>query len=528
MGTPDTRREAMNSYEKVLARLCLEHGWASRSQIADIVRARAGGTASLASLLVAQRVLTAEQAETLLAEASDVTKSGAYAEVRDEDTWIGQLLVESGAVTSDQVEQALAQQAASAAQKAPVPRLGEILIEKGQITYAKLQEALQRQSRLVSLACSGCGKRYTTDKREAGKVYLCQQCASPLSSASRIPAADSGESEEILRRASNPENVFGKYILVSPLGKGAMGAVYKAWDRGLRRWVAIKVLLATNDPQLVLRFRREAETAAAIQHPNIVPIYDIGQSEGRPFLVMKYVEGSILSGMSLTIEQACAITLQAAKGVAFAHERDVIHRDLKPGNIMVDGSGHVYVMDFGLAKDLYSGGGLTKPGTVMGTASYMAPEQASGKNEAVDRASDVYALGAILYELITGRPPFKDARIMETIRQVLEDPVTPPSKIRPEVPAELERLILKSMEKDKTKRDPTAAHFAKALEALSAKGAPVPEAATPPPSEKAMEPVPPARSVGKIVFWAVILIILSILSGLGVLTLLRGGPAAVH
>ncbi len=315
MGTAETRREAMNSFEKVMARLCLEHGWASRSQIADIVRARGqspGGTASLASLLVAHRVLTQDQAEILLKEASDVTRTGAFAEVRDEDTWIGQLLVDSGAVTSEQVESALALQAASAARKEPVPRLGEILIEKGLLTYANLQDALQRQSRVVSLACSGCGKRYTTEKREPGKVYLCEQCASPLSSASRIPAAESSESEEILRAASKPENVFGKYVLVSPLGKGAMGAVYKAWDRGLRRWVAIKVLLATNDPQLVLRFRREAETAAAIQHPNIVPIYDIGQSEGRPFLVMKYVEGSTLSGMSLSLEQACAITLQAA------------------------------------------------------------------------------------------------------------------------------------------------------------------------------------------------------------------------
>src|SRR5579864_6159994 len=151
---------------------------------------------------------------------------------------------------------------------------------------------------------------------------------------------------------------------------------------------------------------------------NIVPIYDIGESAGRPFLVMKFVEGSTLSGMSLSLEQACDIALQAAKGVAYAHERDIVHRDLKPGNVMVDGSGHVYVMDFGLAKDLYSAAGLTKPGTVMGTASYMAPEQAAGKNEEVDRASDVYALGAILYELVTGRPPFKDPRVMETIRQV--------------------------------------------------------------------------------------------------------------
>jgi hypothetical protein len=526
------RREAMNSFEKVLARLCLEHGWASRTDIADAVRARAqnpGANTPLAALLVARRLLTQEQAETLLAQASDVTRSGAYAEVRNEDTWIGQLLVESGAVAAEHVKEALALQAASAGKQATVPRLGEILIEKGVLTYAKLQEALQRQSRLVSLACSACGKRYTVEGREPGKVYLCEQCASPLSSSPKIPVAEGSEPEEVQRRASNPDNVFGKYVLVAPLGKGAMGAVYKAWDRGLRRWVAIKVLLATNDPKLVLRFRREAETAAAIQHPNIVPIYDIGESAGRPFLVMKYVEGSTLAGMSLSLEQACAVMLQAAKGVAFAHERDVVHRDLKPTNVMVEGSGQVYVTDFGLAKDLYSGAGLTQPGTVMGTPSYMAPEQAAGKNEEVDRASDVYALGAILYELVTGRPPFKGAGLMETIRQVLQDPVPPPTAIRPGVPPDLEGLILQALAKDKSRRLPNAGAFAKALEPFTVKPAPPPAPAAveakPAPAEPPETPAAPPRSATKIVFWAVVLIILSVLSGLGVLQLLHVGAA---
>ncbi len=199
---------------------------------------------------------------------------------------------------------------------------------------------------------------------------------------------------------------------------------------------------------------------------------------------------------------------------------------------MVDGSGHVYVTDFGLAKDLYGGGGLTKPGTVMGTASYMSPEQASGKNEAVGPASDVYSLGAILYELVTGRPPFKDARVMETIRQVLEDPVLPPSKIRPEVPPELERFVLKALEKDQGRRPPTASQFAKALEALSQKPSPAPASVPTPLLQAAAErpqPSPaPARPLGKIVFWAVVLLILSVLSGLGLITLLRGGAVAGH
>ncbi|HVR87644.1 MAG TPA: serine/threonine-protein kinase [Planctomycetota bacterium] len=520
----------MNSFEKVFARICLEHGWAGRSQIAEAVRARSenpGGTASLAALLIAHGVLTEEQAATLQSEASDVTRTGAYAGVRDEDTWLGQLLVESGAVAVEHVEQALAVQAASAAQQAPVPRLGEILIEKGVLSYANLQDALQRQSRLVHLACTSCGKRYTADRSEPGQVYVCEQCASPLSSSTRLPAAESSEPEEVLRAAGHPSNVFGKYVLVSPLGKGAMGAVYKAWDRGLRRWVAIKVLLATSDPALVLRFRREAETAAAIQHPNIVPIYDIGESAGRPFLVMKFVEGSTLSGMSLSLEQACDITLQAAKGVAYAHERDIVHRDLKPGNVMVDGSGHVYVMDFGLAKDLYSGAGLTKPGTVMGTPSYMPPEQAAGKTGEVDRSSDVYALGAILYELVTGRPPFRDPRLMETIRQVLEDPVPAPSRLRPGIPGGIEGVILKALEKEKRNRYPTATVFARALESIRHGSVEAGTAGPPAPPVILDSPPEPARPTSKVIFWAVVLIVLSLLSGVGVLHLLRGGSGGL-
>ena len=529
MGASETKREIMSSFERVFARICLEHGWASRSAIADAVRARSqeAGAPALAAVLVARKVITPEQAKIVQDEAAQVTKTSTYPEVREDDTWIGQLLVDSGSATSEQVQDALAIQEECAARKAPVPRLGEILIEKGVLTFSALQEALQRQSQLTRIACPTCGSKYVAEGLKEGKVYICQKCASPLSTSStKMPVVESAEPEEVIRAAATPANVLGKYVLVSSLGKGAMGAVYKAWDRGLRRWVAIKVLLATSDPQLVLRFRREAETAAAIQHPNIVPIYDVGDSAGRPYLVMKYVEGCTLSGMSLTVDQACSIALQAARGVAYAHTREVVHRDLKPGNVMVDGSGHVYVMDFGLAKDLFGGSGLTAPGTVMGTPSYMPPEQASGKVQLVDRSSDVYALGAILYELLTGRPPFKSTHQMETIRQVLEDPVKPPSTLRPDVPPDLERLILKALEKDKAKRYPTATEFVQALERLTAKA--VSSAATPAVAP-APAPAPAPASRGKTaalkaLFWAGVLIVLSILAGLGVLHLLKGPP----
>jgi serine/threonine-protein kinase len=530
MGTADTRREVMSSFERVFARLILEHGWAGRSAIADAVRTRsqeAGPVVPpLGVYLVARKVISSEQAQVIQSEAEQVTKSGAYAEVREDDTWIGQLLVDSGKATQAQVEEALSLQAECAAKKVAVPRLGEILIEKGVISFSTLHDALQRQSQLSRIACPTCGTRYVADGLKEGKVYLCQKCASPLTppSSSRIQVpADAAEPEDVARAAATPANVLGKYVLVSQIGKGAMGAVYKAWDRGLRRWVSIKLLLATSDPKLVLRFRREAETAAAIQHPNIVPIYDVGESNGRPYLVMKYVEGSTLSGMSLTVDQACAMVLQAARGVALAHKSEIIHRDLKPGNVMVDGSGHVYVMDFGLAKDLYGAAGLTAPGTVMGTPSYMPPEQASGKVQAVDRSSDVYALGAVLYELLTGRPPFKSNHQMETIRQVLEDPVKPPSTLRADVPKEVEQIVLRALEKDRAKRYPTAAEFVQALEKLSIKA---PSPGTPEVAPAAAAAPSRKPRAMKALFWAAVLIVLSVLAGLGVLHLIKGPPGA--
>jgi serine/threonine-protein kinase len=235
---------------------------------------------------------------------------------------------------------------------------------------------------------------------------------------------------------------------------------------------------------------------------------------------MKFVEGTTLTGMSLSLDQACALVLQAAKGVAYAHQHDVVHRDLKPGNVMVDGSGHVYVMDFGLAKDLFSSTGITAPGTVMGTASYMPPEQAAGKIEQVDRRSDVYSLGAVLYELLTNRAPFRGPNFMDTIRQVLDDPVVPPTKIRPEIPPAVEQVILKALDKDQTRRYPNAADFAKALESATCKPViEVPIAAAP------AVPPPPKKSSKMILFWAIVLVILSVLAGLGVLQLIRGGAA---
>jgi predicted RNA-binding Zn-ribbon protein involved in translation (DUF1610 family) len=228
MDSSDSRREVMNSYERIFARICLEYGWAGRSQIADAVRARskdpANASASLSFLLVSRGVLTQEQAKDLEDKCREVTRSGVYADVREDDTGLGQLLIEAGSATPEQIHSALEQQKEFAARKAPVPRLGEILIDLGVVTFAKLQESVDRQSKLVRLACPSCGSRYAAEASgSTPKAYLCKKCASPLAGTDRRQAPPAAtEPEEVLRAAENPKNI---------LGSSARGR----WARSIRR-----------------------------------------------------------------------------------------------------------------------------------------------------------------------------------------------------------------------------------------------------------------------------------------------------
>ena len=181
---------------------------------------------------------------------------------------------------------------------------------------------------------------------------------------------------------------FGKYQIVRELGRGGMGAVHKAWDSSLRRWVALKTLLDIG-PEEIARFRREAQSAATLSHPGIVGVYEIGQRDGTPFIAMEYIPGRTLSGEGLTIPRACEIMIAVARAVDHAHRRGIIHRDLKPANIMLDADGQVRVMDFGLAKPLRGRSQVTLNGMVVGTPSYMPPEQADGRVPEVDHRSDI-------------------------------------------------------------------------------------------------------------------------------------------
>jgi serine/threonine-protein kinase len=268
-------------------------------------------------------------------------------------------------------------------------------------------------------------------------------------------------------RAGHPD--IPGYQVDAELGRGGMGVVYKAQHLRLNRTVALKMLLAGAyaAPQELARFHREAESLAGLRNVNIVQVYDVSDHEGRPYFTMEFIEGGslaqALAGKPQPASQAAATVATLAAAVQVAHEGGILHRDLKPSNVLLTRDGIPKISDFGMARRVEGDAGLTISGARIGTPSYMAPEQAGGKTRAIGPATDVYALGAILYEMLTGRPPFQAETAAETELQVIAEDPAPPSRLNAKVPRDLETICLKCLNKSPLRRYTTAAALAEDL-----------------------------------------------------------------
>jgi hypothetical protein len=274
--------------------------------------------------------------------------------------------------------------------------------------------------------------------------------------------------EPVVRPAALP--VIDGYEIGELLGRGGMGLVFKARQKALKRDVALKIVVsgAHAGAEERARFRTEAEAVARLGHPGIVQIYEVGEQAGCPYLALEFVSGGSLAqqldGTPMPPRRAAQLLLDLARAVQHAHEQGIVHRDLKPANVLLTEAGVAKIADFGLAKLLDAERGQTRTGAVLGSPSYMAPEQAEGKVRAIGPATDVYSLGAILYELLTGRPPFLSPSFLETLEQVRTRDPAPPQVLQPKVPDDLATVCLKCLEKSPAERYASAAALADDLD----------------------------------------------------------------
>ncbi|MDQ7780012.1 MAG: tetratricopeptide repeat protein, partial [Planctomycetota bacterium] len=429
---------------------------------------------------------------------------------RSDESILGRRAVELRLITQAQLDACIVEQERARAEGKPVKPLGALFLQKGLINTVKLEKLVDAQkktlagpaeapppSRDADLARPAPARQtLSRDSDSALPTLKIQQGLDPSRDREGAPSSQdtmldqSGESRlPPGAPAKGPHGKpFGRYMLLSELGRGGMGVVYKAWDGQLNRAIALKMILSREgeqaDKETVARFLREAQTAAKLKHPGIVQIHEVGTHEGRHYFTMDFLEGTDLQSLlqsaaekklSMPLNKKLRILLGVARALQHAHQHGVIHRDLKPANVIVSPdflqadaaqtgelAGGVVITDFGLARNVGRTGtsGLTVSGQVMGTPTYMSPEQAAGNIKAIGPASDVYALGVLLYEMLTGGVPFKRENVYELLKDVVEHEPPRPSTINRRVHKDLETICLKSLEKEPARRYPNAGGFA--------------------------------------------------------------------
>ena len=326
--------------------------------------------------------------------------------------------------------------------------------------------------------CGKCGAKISGDAtREICPACLLEDGLGRLDAESLTGPVDSGRDDDVpvrdgrkaARSAKIPSD-FGDYGLLEEVGRGGQGVVYRAYQKSLNRTVALKVVgLGPWATEAHLkRFRREAEAAASLEHPGIVPIHEVGERDGCCYFSMKFVEGGKLDEVAkrepMPISRAVELIAKVARTAHYAHQHGILHRDIKPGNILLDTNGEPLLTDFGLARLVETESTVTRTKEVMGTPSYMAPEQAAGENTKLSKATDIYGLGAVLYQLLTGHPPFAGGTTYETIQLLLNTEPRQPRLLNPRIDRDLSTICLKCLEKDPKRRYSSALALAEDLE----------------------------------------------------------------
>ncbi|MHC4660698.1 MAG: protein kinase domain-containing protein [Planctomycetota bacterium] len=412
----------------------------------------------------------------------------------------GNLVLDGNLCTEEELERAVEEQERLVSEGKKY-RLGQILIMMGILSVAQVQELLSRQEKRI-FVCPDCAAKYNISADESQTSLSCRRCGGALKldekldSVSVQPDSDSSFDDSIppifdgipdvitstkrrivsdadVRRAEEAKASLGGYEILGEVARGGMGIIYKAHQMMLDRTVALKMLLAGPDASErdAKRFMREAAAIAKLGHNNIVRIYEMKEMQGVPYFTMEYIEGrslaEILKAGRPDIRTAVRVTRDVADALEYAHANGVLHRDVKPGNIMIESNtGRVVLMDFGLARLKAEDSHVTQIGFAVGTPAYMAPEQADphGKLGGVDERTDQYSLGVVLYEMLLGIPPFDAGNPLELLYKTLTEEPMPPRGINPGIPEAIEALVLTTLAKRKDSRYPNMAAFRSDLE----------------------------------------------------------------
>src|SRR5436190_2347567 len=504
----------------LLGKIALREGLITREQLFDCLQAQERNPSkSIGSIMVARGYLRNEDVDRLVELQKRAFQSGpdGASPQNRRSILLGKILVDRGLATEYQVNECLRLQGRmSELGINPVPQLGEILIRRNYVDKDALETALQLQN-LQLYTCPECGAAIEIAETSAPREeYKCKACgaAVPFLFAKMATAVKEALDEasrehdvelpdEVRLAAAEPSKCFGRYVLIREIGRGGAGIVYKAWQQDLNKVVALKILPHESDTAAgvktpfgdvedVKRFYNETRAHADLSHPNIVPILDFGAVDNHFYYTMKYIEGVTLDGVvregiderafqttfvtdisrvqeegrrdtarivrgkGMPLRKALELIRDLTLAVDWAHERGVYHRDIKPANIIIDRNAKPWLMDFGLAKVIQIGDSAYVKGVIMGTPYYMPPEQALGDMEQVDNLSDIYSLGAVLYEMVSGYCPYTGKTPDEVLTALVKDPPESLLSHVPSLPGEVVAIIEKAMAREKSRRYPAA------------------------------------------------------------------------
>jgi len=477
----------------LLGRIALEKGYVTKEELQDsLTFQERNPSRQLGWIMINRGYLSQEKLDELLSIQKKAIDTRLKGDIVDKDSVLfGRFLVQKDLITEYQLNECIRILARMAELGiTPVPHMSQILMKRGYIDQKKLDMAELLQSEDL-YSCPNCMKRLDTKIASKDQdTYTCPSCSVEIpvlfvKMGSKFKdqietlreEIDIDLPEEVLKKRQDPANIIGRYVLLRELGRGGSGTVYSAWQSDLNKVVAIKILSHQSntaagidtpygDAEDIKRFYNEIRAAADLIHPFIIPILDFAFQKDQMYFSMPYVDGSTLDSYvgKLSFNDACDIVYKCCLALDYAHLRGIYHRDIKPSNIMLDKSGKPYIMDFGLAKVVSIGDSSYVKGVVMGTPYYMPPEQALGDMEKVDHLSDIYSMGAVLYELVTGKCPYQDYNPNNVLDIIIKQSPIPPRQINNDIPKDLETIILKTMANKKEDRYQSAVLLAEDIQ----------------------------------------------------------------